>query len=420
MMSRHMISLSHIIIILAALSFHSCSKDNSEEPKKEEKEVILPQVVLPHVVIRTPNSAEIVSRTNWMEGASITITLPDGTKDYESNNLQIRGRGNTTWDYPKKPFALKLESKAEILGMPKHKRWVLLANWMDRTLMRNDVAFQIARQTELAWTPRGVFVELTLNGKHLGNYYLCEQIKIDKNRVNIREMSETDTEGDNLTGGYLMELDVYYDEVNKFHSSIKNLPYMFKDPDEETLQPEQYEYMKDFINEFEAKLYASDWLEKREYVNYINLESFVDYWFVFELSNNGEPTWPKSCYMYKDKSGKLTAGPVWDFDWGAFRPGNRFLNKEALYYDRLFKDPAFVSLVKTRWAKFRPKFDTIQAYIYSTAKKISASAQTNIALWPIDNDVNGDETLSFEQAIDRMAGAYLGKLAWMDKQINNM
>lgn len=412
--------LFFLIFFLTMVSSYSCSKNNDEDSQKEKEKVGPVQINLPQVFIRTPNSAEIVSKTEWMEGASITITLPDGTKDYESKDLQIRGRGNTTWSYPKKPYALKLDSKAEILGMPKHKRWVLLANWMDRTLMRNDVAFQIARQTGLAWTPRGQFVELYLNGKHMGNYYLCEQIKIDKNRVNINEMKTTDIEGDNLTGGYLMELDVYFDEVNKFHSTIKKLPYMFKDPDEEVLQPEQYQYMKDFINKFESTLYADDWLKKREYVNYIDIDSFIDFLFVFELSSNGEPGWPKSCYMYKDKLGKLTAGPIWDFDWGTFIPGNSFLNKEALYYDRLLKDPIFVSTLKSRWAMFKPKFETIPSYISTTANTLKASDKINITLWPITMAENGDEKMTFEQAIDRMIGAYQGKLAWLDKLINEL
>ena len=96
--------------------------------------------------------------------------------------------------------------------MPKHKRWVLLANWMDRTLMRNRVAFKLGECTQLDWTPRGEYVELVLNGKHLGNYLLCEQIKVDENRVNIAEI---DAESEDVSGGYLMELDTYFDVLMK-------------------------------------------------------------------------------------------------------------------------------------------------------------------------------------------------------------
>ena len=209
---------------------------------------------LPIVFIDTPNNTNIESKTEWMEGTSISIIDTDGTMDYSSNHLQIRGRGNSTWEFPKKPYALKLDNKAEILGMPKHKRWCLLANWMDRTLMRNDVSFQIARQTGLAWTPRGQFVEVVLNGNHIGNYYLCEQIRAGKNRVNITEMEATDIEGDAITGGYLVELDTNFDEVNKFHSAIANMPYQFQEPDEDVLQPEQMAWFEGYINEMESNL----------------------------------------------------------------------------------------------------------------------------------------------------------------------
>ena len=81
-------------------------------------------------------------------GATMRISRPDGTVDYEGS-LEIRGRGNSTWNYPKKPYALRLPEKHAVLGMPGHKRWILLANWKDRTLMRNDAAFWLSRHTGL-------------------------------------------------------------------------------------------------------------------------------------------------------------------------------------------------------------------------------------------------------------------------------
>ena len=361
-----------------------------------------------------------------MKKACIAIINSDGSVDYDDNKLQIRGRGNSTWGYPKKPYALKLDSKSKILGMPKHKRWVLLANWMDRTLMRNDVSFQIAKRTGLAWTPRGEFVEVVLNGEHVGNYYLCEQIKIDKNRVNITEMTAEDVEGDAITGGYLMELDVLYDEVNKFYSATKNFPYMFKEPDEEVLQPAQLSWFENYINEVEGKLYSDDWLVNREYANYMDLASFVDWWFVYELAGNWEPNHPKSCYLTKDRLGKLTAGPVWDFDYGTYVPEtiSGFTIKDALYYGRLFSDPAFVTLVKERWTLLKPAFDGIPDYMRTVAAKIKASNEIDKGMWPAsaqaDGSVNGDQNMSFEGAIDRMVSAYSDKLKWLDGQIASM
>jgi len=377
---------------------------------------------LPVVMINTPENKEITSKTTWMEKTQIKIVNPDGSIDYADDELQIRGRGNSTWGYPKKPYALKLNKKSSVLGMPKHKRWVLLANWMDRTLMRNDFAFEIARNTGLEWTPRGRFVEVILNGKHIGNYYLCEQIKEDKNRVDITEMSETDIEGEAVTGGYLMELDVYYDEVNKFKSKIRNLPYMFKYPDEDGLKPEQFSYFQNYVNNLEELLYSDNWLENRHYVDYMDLESFADWWFVYELSMNGEAGWPKSCYMHKDRGGKLIAGPVWDFDWGTFTPegANAYYIKEAIYYNQLFKDPKFVEIVKNRWNIHKAKFDKISSTMRQQAKKIRHSERFNHALWPVTSTVNGDEDMTFDAAVERMINSYQTKLEWMDQQIKEL
>jgi hypothetical protein len=354
-----------------------------------------------------------------MEGASLTIYNPDGSLDY-MGTTQIRGRGNSTWNMPKKPYALKLDEKAEILGMPKHKRWVLLANWMDRTLLRNRTSFQIAASTGLAWTPNGEFVEVILNGEHVGNYYLCEQIKVDKNRVNISELDEEATSGEGITGGYLMELDVNYDEVNKFMSQYGNFPYMFKDPDE--VNAEQFAYMQDYVNRMEATLYDDEQLQAGKFTEFLDMDSFIDWWLVHELAQNGEPGHPKSTYMYKDKNGKLFAGPAWDFDWGTYRmeTANGYRLKSSVYYPQLFKNAAFVARVKERWAMLKPAFDKIPAFIESEARRIASSEKMNHKLWPITMVENKDEHLSFEEAVQRMRSAYETKLAWLDGAIKGM
>ena len=150
-----------------------------------------------------------------------------------------RVRGNVSQKMPKKPFAVKLDSKSGVLGMPPHKRWVLLANWSDRTLMRNAIAFETAKYFQdnlsdgLLWNPSGQFVELVYNGVHVGNYYLCEQIKIDENRLDINEPYELPKPGkaDKYNGmpesyGYLLECDDAYDETVKF-TTKHYIPFMF-------------------------------------------------------------------------------------------------------------------------------------------------------------------------------------------------
>lgn len=381
----------------------------------------MPQTGLPVVILNTPDSKPITSKVDWLADAKMTIVNPDMTIDYQGT-LSVKGRGNSTWTYPKKPYALKLDKKEKILGMKKHKRWCLMANWMDRTMMRNAVAFEISRSTELAWTPSGKFVEVVLNGKHMGNYYLCEQIKVDENRVNIAELDPSAIDGAGITGGYIFELDVYYDEVFKFRSARKNFPWMFKDPDE--VNEVQFNWVVNYVNEMEDALYDGEKFTNREFVNYMNLESYIDWWFVNELTMNGEIGHPKSCYMHKDANGKMTAGPVWDYDWGTFTPGGAtsFRGKSGLYYPRLFADPEFVAMVKSRWAKFKPAFETkIPEFIEETKSQIEKSDAINAPMWPIGGSKpNGDESMIFDDAVDRLKTAYLTKLNWLDAQIQNM
>ena len=367
---------------------------------------------LPVLFIETPDNTTIPDKhSDWLAGTKIKLYNPDWTIDYEGTT-GIRGRGNTTWGYPKKPYALKLDSKAEILGMPKHKRWVLLANWLDRTLLRNATAFKIATLTGLAYTPRGQFVDVYLNGKHNGCYLLCEHIKVDKDRVNIDEL-----EDDKTDSGYIMELDSYFDEVNKFRSAYYDMPYMFKDPDE--VNSVQFSFIQDYVNNMEASLYDDTRFASREYAGYIDIDSFIDYWFVQELTGNEESKHPKSTYMHKDAGGKLTMGPVWDFDWETFTPINRFRNIENIYYGRLFQDPVFKARAKERWNMLKGKFAEIPEFIDAEAEKIRKSESMNHVLWPVTSNINKDISLSFDAAVEKMKTSYIDKMNWMDQTIGS-
>lgn len=377
---------------------------------------------LPVVYISTSDGKAITSKEDWKEHTTIKIVEPDGTVDLLTETASIRGRGNTTWGYPKKPYAIKFAEKQTVLGMAKHKRWVLLANWMDRTLLRNHVAFEVSRRTSMAWTPNGKFVEVVLNGQHDGNYYLCEQIRVDKNRVNINEMKKEDTDGEAITGGYLMELDVNYDEVNKFKSPLFDLPYQFKTPDEDVLNDQQRQYMYDYVSKLETLLKDENEFAKSSYMDLVDITSFVDFWLIQEVVGNGEANHPKSCYMHKDKTKVLVAGPVWDFDYGTFRSttSSIFRANKGIYYGQMFKDPKFIAKVKERWAILLPKFKTIPDYIDEESKKLKLSDQVNIKLWPITKKVNLDEEFTYEEAIQSMKDCFNTKLQFIDEKIKAM
>ena len=407
---------------------------------------------------------------DWVETDKMAVYNADGSIDMEEAACGFRLRGNTTQEYPKKPFAIKLASKAKVLGMPKHKRWVLLANWMDRTMLRNAVAFEMAHQAEatlpdgLAWNPHGYSVELVINGRHVGNYYLCEQIKIDGDRVNIRDCYEDVLEENpNPTAedcGYLLEFDDNYDEVRKFRTSHRYLPCMFKDevPDNSVY----LNYVQGKVQGIEDNLVNGNYAAA---YNDLDINSVIDYFYLQELIMNSEYKHPKSIYMYIDGPGKLTAGPIWDFDWQTFalsenvdkltqkyygQSGDcrgRFewlysdsklwsfdltdlvykKDRPYMWYPLLFKDENFRTVAQERWAKLYPALLTILSRIDELAEQNRVSETFNSAMWPLipyhqansSPSFNGDEDMTFYEAIASMKQAYSERLNWMNTNITN-
>ena len=386
---------------------------------------------LPVVRVETPGRRNITSKTEWMAGATIRIEWPDGRLDYEGVT-EIRGRGNSTWDwYPKKPYALRLEEKKDgVLGMPPHKRWILLANWKDRTLLRNDAAFWLSRHTGLPYTVRGQFVELVLNGEHKGNYYLCEQIKLNKKRIDIEKMDAMETDPEKITGGYLLEADTYYDDPNRFrYSNLFNIPWMVKEPDEDELSPVAFQYIKDWIRDLETLLKDTGKVQAHAYEDFLDVDTAIDYMLVEELTGNNDfyNDWPSvgthSTYMYKERGGKLYHGPVWDFDYHVFCPEytRQWVGAtRTLFYPALLKDELFRNRVVERWEMFKNDLKKLPEYIDQQADHIRLSEAYNQAMWPIDNRENGDETMSFQQSVDRIKQAFLDKWEWMDQNIRNL
>ena len=386
---------------------------------------------LPVVYVDTEGGKPVVSKEDYLN-ASLSIRGTEVYEGLESAVCQIRGRGNTTWTWPKKPYLLKLDSKQSIFGFPKHKRWILLANFLDRTLMRNLVSMKVSSMTNLAWTPHCVPVELVLNGKHQGSYLLIEQVRVDKNRVNITEMKPEDNAGDKLTGGYLLELDFHYDnKVQWIDPHGRNnqwgdgIPFGVKSPDEDEITPEQVAYIKQYVYDAAEALYGPDFKDpEKGYAKYIDVDSFIDYWIVFEVMGNHELSNPGSVYMHKDRGGKLVAGPCWDFDWGVLsyntspQARSGLINGNAIWYARLRQDPAFEAKLKARFQELLPQLETIPAYMDECEKLLTASAKLNFAMWNPAEDasqngghiINGDENLSFHDAVTRLKSIFQDRL----------
>lgn len=400
--------------------------------------------------------------TDWVTDDHITIYKADGTVDCEVDG-GARLRGNTSQAYPKKPFALKFNEKKSVLGMPAHKRWVLLANWLDHSMIRNSVAFDIAYVMEYAWRSSGgaiepgvpwnvhgqnvelVVIDKDGDAHHVGNYYLCEQIKIDENRLN-------------LTNGYLLEIDGNYDETSKFKTT-NQVPFMFKDE----VSSDILSSVKTKVQSIETNINNGNFAAA---YNDLDINSVVDQWLVLELAMNREYGDPRSVYMFINDEGKLCGGPVWDFDRGTFqnqekakelcdskgpvsdmyyriKPDDEWLcwrtqendSYSYVWYKKLITDPIFQQTVQARWAVMKPYLDMIVDQIYNYYGVTQAeSFKYDSEMWPTAkadirnyksdfNDWSGDETLgangNYQEVINNFVTVYQERLAGMDALITS-
>ena len=410
-----------------------CIFSRSFTLKTEGTEGLIVRTGLPIIYLNTEQ--EVTSKEDYVSG-TFRINGRGVADGLDEVTCQVKGRGNTTWAWPKKPYLVKFDKKQSLFGMPKHKRYILLANFMDRTMMRNLIAMRVSSMTGLDWTPHCRSVELVMNGKHVGNYLLIEQVRVDKDRVPVTEMTPEDVSGDALTGGYLLELDFHYDNAYQWLSPYGRsgywawgdnnvIPFGIKYPDEDEIKDEQVAYIKKYVDDAAAVLYGDGFKDPETgYGAWIDVDSFIDYWIVFEVMGNHELGNPGSVYMHKDRGGKLVAGPCWDFDWGilsyrtspAARTG--LINDKAIWYQRLFQDPAFRTKVKARFEELLPKLETIPDYIDEMEKTLEKSASLNFAMWNPAEDasqnggsiINGDENLTFNEAVARLKSIYIERL----------
>ena len=389
---------------------------------------------LPLVVVDTPNKVAITSKEDWIKKSTISIRgAKDSSWNFENVKISIRGRGNSTWSKPKKPYALKLDEKQKIMGMPKHKRWVLIANYLDNSFMRNEMAFYLSEQFGLDYTVRGEFCDLVLNGEYKGLYWLGEAIKPDKNRVNINDGSDDMT--DDQDKDYLIEMDVYYDEIVKFKSSIRKMPYMIKNDDYMIDDNDnisaggqaRLERLQAKITDLEQLLYP-DYIEgmntnncsapNGDYASIIDVDSWAKFWLINEIMCNGELNHPKSCYFtYNTNTNVMKAGPVWDFDWAALNVSNTCTLKNTIYYNALFKSSDFKNTVKTIWNEKKSDID-ISTRVEEMRELLNVATQYDAVLWDVNHNPNNTVLVDFNEHVDYLKDILLNKYIVVSNEIN--
>jgi len=400
---------------------------------------------LPTLRIATKNAAPVVSKEDYVD-ATFTLANPAGSPKVATLNGKIRGRGNTTWLQDKKPYKVQFTNDAsyaalpDFLGMKKSRNWALLADHLDRTLMRNKLVTTLGNSSLFAdglkWTPSGQHLEVWLNGDYVGVYLLSEDIRIDSARLAIRKMNASASAGD-VDGGYIVEVDAPLDCYNDGTINLQLVTPMgaricLDTPDEGAITPAQQAFIKNLLVSTESDIYSTRNLAR------INPVSFADWYLVNELFRNQDATFYSSDFLWRDGSAAtnpadrlLNMGPLWDFDitagntnmYDAWKTEGCWVNKHrdgmANWFPELFENRDFLDLTLARWKDKRPALEKlIDSSIAAFARRLDSAQRRNFTRWPILQVTWWNEVSPYYFYGDHVAflKQYLHeRMTWLDK-----
>ena len=376
---------------------------------------------LPIIYLQTDSFLPIDSKDDYILGDT-WIDGGRGFDDFEESPMKIRGRGNSTWQFPKKPFQMKLDDKGEFLGMPNDKKWLFLAEYADKTMLRNKIAFEMGYISNLDWTPQARFAEVFINGEYNGTYNVTQKVEESNNRVAL---------GDT---GYLLELDqlerLDFDDVYFESTATDKFIVNIKEPSLE-YDSEEYSYIVNLIGNFESALFGANFTsESNGYRQYIDIDSFVDWFLISEITKNVDSMFFSSIYLNVIPEERIKMGPLWDFDlafgnvdYADSRYPEGWWVKYNPWYERLFQDPYFVAKVKERFEYFNnnqnliiDKIDTYSAQLKWAQEENDNKWQTmGVFVWP--NPVVFD---TYQEEVDSMKSWYSARMSWLESAIDGL
>jgi hypothetical protein len=377
---------------------------------------------LPVMRIDTEGGRSITSKETYLN-AHMKLTEDVKTRgggDVLEADLLIKGRGNSTWLFKKKPYRLKFNEKVSLLGEHKDRSWVLLANYADKSVLRTHAAFYMGKISNLEYTSSSHFVELFLNGKYDGTYELCEKIKVSNHRVAV---------GDD---GFLLEIDAEAEDDSDsryFYVYSLSNPVNIKEPDVQ-YNDANYNYIENFLEKVDNALYGLNFRNTSTgWQAYMDMDSFVDWYLINEISHNTDSRMFKSCFMSLKRGGKLKMGPLWDFDlafgntdyWDRGPEG--FWVKDADWFERLFEDPAFVNRVKERFDYFYNHLPDILNEIDAEGQYLKYSMVANENRWHslyAYSVPNVEIWGSYQNEVQSVKEWLKKRMDWLKKQYDRM
>ncbi len=415
---------------------------------------------LPIVVITTdvaiPDEPKVLGRMGIIWNGGGTENKITDPYNHFDGPIGIEIRGQTSQMFPKKSYGLELWDENQdgidfaLLGFPAEEDFVFHGPFSDKSLMRNALAYYLASKS-MTYAPRIKFFELVLNNQYMGVYLLTEKIKRDKNRVDIKKIEPVDISGDKLTGGYILKFDKGDPEEVAWESPILPFPgakktkFLYETPKYDEIVPEQFNYIKGYIDEFELVLKGTEFKDPvNGYAKYINVASFIDFSLINEIGRNVDG-YRLSTFFYKDRTslgGKLTAGPVWDFNlafgnanycdgsnidgWAwdfnsVCSQDNWFIH---FWWKRLLEDPAYRNKMSDRWRELRkgPFSDAkIMFAIDSMQQEIGEAGTRNFQQWDVlgkyiwPNNFIGK---TYAEEMNYLKTWVQDRLNWMDYQFD--
>lgn len=384
-----------------------------------------PSGTLPVLYIQTENNQKIESKEVYVNA---TYYLDNkGLSGYESIGsaaaplaMEIRGRGNYSWTgFDKKPYRIKLADKQPLLGMTKSKHFALLAHADDsndrKGFMRNAVGMELSKLIGITYTPDAKPLELVLNGDYIGLYFLTETIRVDKDRVNIVEQEDEETDASAITGGWLVEIDNYNTDP---HITIKEggkttMWITYKTP--EILSSQQEQYLTQQMKLIDGLVYGDK--NSSELWNHLDMDALAKFYIVQELTDNYE-SFHGSCYLYKEmgENEKWYFGPVWDFGSSFNRDKSQYMYQGDVWHNHwipeICKFPAFMNRVKEIWNEFyNGEYSQIYGFIDTHESLITQAAAKDKERW---SQYHGSQPIG--TYIDRTTNVLRKNAEWLNEQ----
>lgn len=387
---------------------------------------------LPVVYIEIEDGKEVTSKEEYLS-ATIRISTENAAygdfPELSEREVLIRGRGHFTWRFDKTPYKLRFETKTSVLVMNASKNWVLLANYVDRSLIQNYVAMEMGKVlSNISYHSSQYPVDVFVNGTYRGVYTLGEQLEAKEERIDLEESYE-DPDTD-----YLLEIggSDEGDVLNRDYFHAGTLKFVaIKHPDSSQLTNEQLAYLKDYVSKADTAVRTLT-----NYEDYIDVDSLIDWVIIHELTYNLDCCFRRSCYLIKEKGGKLKMGPIWDFDL-AFGSYYRYTKDNfatvgsdggyvgITWMNYLMKDDAFMEKFTARWNDVKEQLlDKAITSVDYMSELVKPSAEMNFEVW----DILGKSVTSqpsshkkydtYEKMIGRLKDFINNRYKWLDEQLN--